>query len=66
MGGDEQRAGPAPEVLLEPLERVEVEVVRRLVEQQQVGVGDDQAGERGPGLLAAGQRRSAASPTRRG
>ena len=54
---DEQRARPAAEVLLEPFERVEVEVVRRLVEQQQVGIGDDQPGQRGAGLLAARQRR---------
>ena len=37
MRGDEQRAVPAPEMLLEPLERVEVEVVRRLVEQNRSG-----------------------------
>ena len=63
---DDERAGPPPEVLLEPLERVEVEVVGRLVEQQQVRVGDDQPGQRRPRLLAARQRRSAAGPTRRG
>ena len=54
-----------PEVLLEPFERVEVEVVGRLVEQEQVRLGDDQPGERGAGLLAAGQRGSAGSPIRR-
>ena len=54
--GDEERPGPAPEVLLEPLQGVEVQVVRRLVEQQQVRIGDDQAGQRGARLLAAGQR----------
>ena len=57
---DEQRARPPAKVLLEPLERVEVEVVGRLVEQEQVRVGDDQPGERRPRLLAAGQRASAA------
>ena len=62
VGGDEQRAGPPAEVLLEPLEGVEVEVVRRLVEQEQVRVGDDQAGERRPRLLAAGQRRRRLGP----
>ena len=55
--GDEERPGSPPEMLLEPFERVEVEVVGRLVEQQQVRVGDDQAGQRRPGLLAARQRR---------
>ena len=56
VGRDQQRTGPPPQVVLEPLQRVEVEVVRRLVEQQQVRIGDDQAGQRGPGLLAAGHR----------
>ena len=56
MRGDEQRAAPPAEVLLEPLERVEVEVVGRLVEQQQVRIGDDQPGQRRPRLLAARQR----------
>jgi hypothetical protein len=36
--GDQERAGPAPEVLLQPFERVEVEVVRGFVEQEQVGL----------------------------
>ena len=57
VGGDEQGAGPPAEVLLEPLERADVEVVRRLVEEQQVGVRDDEPGERGARLLATGQRR---------
>ena len=56
MGRDEQRPAPPAEVLLEPFERVEVEVVGRLVEQQQVRIGDDQPGQRRARLLAAGQR----------
>ena len=56
MGGDEERARPAPEVLLDPFEGVEVEVVRRLVEQQQVRIGDDEAGQGRAGLLAARHR----------
>ena len=59
---DEQRAGPPPEVLLEPFERVEVEVVRRFVEEQQVRIGDDQPRQRRPGLLAARQRRRRLRP----
>ena len=55
--GDEERARPPLEVHLEPLERVDVEVVRRLVEQEEVGVGDHETGKRGPRLLAAGHRR---------
>ena len=58
--GDHERAGTATEVLLEPLERVEVEVVRRFVEQEEVRIGDDQAGERRARLLATGQAASAA------
>ena len=58
----EQRARPALEVDLEPLERVDVEVVRRLVEQEQVGVGDHETGQRGPRLLAAGHCRRRLRP----
>ena len=41
-------------------------MVRRLVEHQQVGVGDDEPGERGARLLAAGQRGRRLGPSRRG
>ena len=44
------------EVLLEPGHRLGVEVVRRLVEQQQVGRGEQQPAERHAAALAAGQR----------
>ncbi len=37
------------------LAHFEVEVVGRLVEQQQVGFGADQQGQRQPGFLAAGK-----------
>jgi hypothetical protein len=40
---------------LEPLERLDVEVVRRLVEQQQVGLGGERPGERCARELAAGE-----------
>ena len=53
---DQQRAGALAQVVLQPLEGVEVEVVGRLVEQEQVGVRDDKAGQRRAGLLAAGHR----------
>ena len=56
VGCDEQGAGAPAEVLLEPFEGADVEVVRRLVEQQQVRVRDDEPGERGARLLATGQR----------
>ncbi len=44
-------------MLLEPFERSEIEVVRRLVEQEQVGSGDDEPSQGGTGLFAARQRR---------
>ena len=56
MRRDEQRARAPPEVLLEPLERAEVEVVRRLVEEQQVRLGDHEPRQRRARLLAARQR----------
>ena len=62
MGRDEQRPGAAAEVLLEPLDRPDVEVVRRLVEQEQVRVGDDEPGEGRARLLAAGDRRRRPRP----
>ena len=55
VGRDEERSVAPAEVLLEPLEGAQVEVVGRLVEQHQVRVGDHQPGQGGPGLLAAGQ-----------
>ena len=64
VAGDDERPAAPSEMLLEPLEGVEVEMVRRLVEHQQVGVGDDKPGQRGAGLLAPGQgaRRSRPVP----
>ena len=46
---------PAAEVLLEPLDRGDIEMVRRLVEQEEIRLGDDEPRERGPRLLPAGQ-----------
>ena len=45
------------EEALQPVDRLGVEVVGRLVEQQQVGVAEEQPGERDAALLAAGQGR---------
>ena len=42
--------------LLQPLERLDVEVVRGLVEQEEVGMRPERAGERGARELAAGER----------
>ncbi len=44
------------ELALEPLEVRDVEVVRRLVEEEQVGVAAERARERGARQLAAGER----------
>ena len=52
--GDEDHGGvERRELALEPLEARDVEVVRRLVEQQQVGVAAERARERGARQLAA-------------
>ena len=50
-------AGVVREEALEPRDRLGVEVVRRLVEQQQVGRGEQQPAERDAPPLAAGERR---------
>ena len=48
------------ERLLEPLERLDVEMVRRLVEEQQVGAARERARERRTGQLAAREGRQPA------
>ena len=53
VADDDQRAGIALEEVLEPQRRFEIEVVRRLVEQQQVGRREQQRGERDAHLPAA-------------
>jgi hypothetical protein len=50
----DHRAGIFIEEVLQPLDRFGVEVVRGLVEEEQVGVLQEQSGERDPALLAAG------------
>ncbi len=45
------------QLLLEPLQVLDVEVVRRLVEQQQVGIAGERAGQRGARQLPAGEGR---------
>ena len=51
-----QRAAARGQVPREPVDALDVEVVRRLVEQQQLGVVEQQPGERDPPPLAAGER----------
>src|SRR5690606_8130360 len=52
---DEAGAVPATEELLKPLEHLEVEVVRRLVEKEEVRVGQQRLGEGDSGLLATAE-----------
>jgi hypothetical protein len=55
VGDGDDRARGLREGGLQHLERVEVEVVGGLVEQQQVGLLDQRGGKQRAGLLAAGQ-----------
>ena len=52
---DDERAGPAVEEVLERGERLDVEVVGRLVEEEHVGLVHEQPGQLQPPALAAGQ-----------
>ena len=55
MGDGQDRALVLGEVLLEPQHALGVEVVGRLVEQQQVGLGQQQLAQRHAALLTTGQ-----------
>ena len=57
VGDEEHRAGEGAESRLERLAALEIEVVRRLVEDEQVRAARDDEGEREPAALAARQRR---------
>ena len=57
MGHRDDGAVVLLQVPLEPRDRLGVEVVRRLVEQQQVGLRQQQPAQRDPAALATGQRR---------
>ena len=57
VGDGDDRAGVLLQRPLQPGHRLGVEVVRRLVEQQQVGLGEEQPAEGDPAPLAARQRR---------
>jgi hypothetical protein len=61
VGGDDERARPAVQGGLQDLERLDVEVVRRLVEQQAGGALLRDDGELGSSALARGERRAAAA-----
>ncbi len=47
MGDHQDRARIGTEIILEPVERLEIEVVRRLIQQQEVGLHDQQARQMG-------------------
>ena len=55
MADDDQRVRIARQMLLQPERAFEVEIVGRLVEQQQVGLGEQRGGERHPHPPAAGE-----------
>ena len=58
---EQQRPAVAEQELLEPADGVDVEVVRRLVEQQDVGLADQRLGQQRAALHAAGEDRHAAA-----
>jgi hypothetical protein len=53
VGHDQQRSAPRGEMACEPVDGLDVEVVRRLVEQQQLGTVEQQARDRDPPPLAS-------------
>ena len=53
MGDDQDRAGIVAQMALEPVDGLGVEMVGRLVEQQQLGLFEQQAAERDAAALAA-------------
>ena len=55
MADQEQGLGVAPEIVLEPQARLEIEMVGRLVQEQQVGLGEQHGGERHAHAPAAGE-----------
>ncbi len=55
MGDGEDAAGVRREMALEPLHGLRIEVVGRLVEEEQVGLLEQQLAQRHPAPLATGQ-----------
>ena len=62
VGDEQERPGELVELLLEPVHGVGVEVVRGLVEQEQVRPGQERAGDRDPLPRSARQIRYGAVP----
>jgi len=57
VGDEDQRAAVAQQVILQPGDGVEVQVVRRFVEQNDVGVAHEPLRQHDPPLEARGERR---------
>ena len=55
MGDGHHASGVLREEALEPGHRLRIEMVRRLVEEQQIGMGQEQAAERDAAPLATGE-----------
>ena len=55
MGDHQHRAPEAPDILLQPLRGVKVQVVGGLVQQQDIRVLQNETAQVDPGLLAAGE-----------
>jgi hypothetical protein len=56
VADDEDRRGAALQVVAEPQHAFEVEIVGRLVEKQDVRLGEEDGGERHPHAPSAGER----------
>ena len=56
MGDHDHGAGIVAQMMLEPGDALGIEMVGRLVEQEDIGLGQQQLAERDAALLAAGQR----------
>lgn len=56
VGNDAVRLGAAHQILLEPAQHREIEVVRRLIQQAEVGAAEEQAREHEAPALAAAER----------
>ena len=55
MGDEQQRAGVLTQIVFEPADRVDVQVIGRLVEQQQIRRGDQRLAEQGAAPPPSGQ-----------
>ena len=56
MRDDQERAAPGCEESLQPLEHSQIEMIRRLVQQEQIRVGKECLGESDAGLLTTAER----------